>query len=446
MIDWLLPYVGTGEITNLQYALSTMAQSYAAILGLLLTVGLAFTQLGEYRIPARLLLALSLGEVVSLGLAAGGVVLPVVALSFGLLHLYRVSLLLFLFGIVMLPAFAGRMIRRTRPAFYVPRLLKSKRGWSKYADSVAALAIQAGDKGDWTSLEMMATLLGQLRSPDPSHGLERGWGYQQNLPIVMRYLVDTKNDRGVRSVLRTIAHGASFVPVTSVLSLDESRGWFANKIQSAWLRRPAWVHRIQARNRVNTPLFQRPRSYDYGILMHLTGFIQDLTHVDETRPGEPYLPKRVAGFHEWSRLLTAIVYSCYLLDEASADDPTLGGAKSELNFVRPWESLFSTVEPRMLRNAVRATPLFPGGFGVMYPLHYPKDLQEASRAKDDLRTPAKARAANRLARKAAEIAYAVDANKAAPVFWPQWVVIDGKAMMTGHRAVNGTLPGPGAGF
>jgi hypothetical protein len=183
-----------------------------------------------------------------------------------------------------------------------------------------------------------------------------------------------------------------------------------------------------------------PYSYDYGTLMHLTQFILALTYLDETRPGEPYLPKRVSGFHEWAKLLTTIVYSAYLLDEASAEDGTIPGAKGELYQIKDWESLFSSVEPVKLRNAVLSTPGFPGvspvSVVVVYPLHYPDDFKEASRKQDDLLMPAKVRAANRLARRASEVSSKTHPEENQAIFWPQWDVVDGKATATGHRLLG----------
>ena len=247
-----------------------MAQAYAAVLGILLTVGLAFTQLGEYRIPVPLLIWLSRSEALAFALAGSVIATPVVALTFGVLELHRLCFLLFLAGLITLPVFIARMIERTRPAFYVHRLAKTKRGWRVFQDAVVTLATQAADKRDWDGLAMMVALLGQLREPDPRHNLERGWGYQYGLPRVIRHLVETDNDRGLREVLGTIAHGACVTRTTWILDLDETRGRFENWLRLRWLMRPAWAHRIEARLKGGQPLLVIPRSYDYGILMGLT--------------------------------------------------------------------------------------------------------------------------------------------------------------------------------
>jgi hypothetical protein len=410
-----------------------MAQAYAAILGILLTVGVAFTQLGTYRIPVPLLMRLSIGETLTLILAGLTVVVPVAALTFDALELYRLCFVLFVIGIAILPAFAARMVQRTTPAFYVPRLLRARQGWSVFGDTVVAIAIQAAEKRDWRALEMMAALLGQLRHPDPFHHMDRGWGYQEGLPRLIHHLVDSGNDRGLRAVLGSVRHGVSVTPITSILDVDETRSRFRNWLRRSWLVRPAWVHRLQARKMAAEPLLSITDSYDYGILMHLSSGIASLTHVDEDRPGEPFLPKRVSGFREWAELLATVIFSAYLLDEAAKDDATTPAAESALWQVRSWAGLLGTVDPRLLRDVLVGTPRFPGGFGPMYPLHYPKDLVEKSKAHAARLTPAKVRAANRLVQTAVERQLVVHPDETSQLFWPEWRIEGEKALASGRR-------------
>jgi len=434
LIAWLWPTVVADQIANLQYALSTVAQAYAAILGILLTVGLAFTQLGDYRIPIPLLSRLSALEAVALAFAGSVVVLPVFALSFGVLELYRICFVLFLLGVAALPVFAGRLVRRTRPEFYVNRLLRAKSGWRLYGNSVLTVAIQAADRRDWTTLSMMVALLGQLREPDSANHIERGWGYQQNLSPLVAHLVENANDRGLRAVLGTVAYGACVTPTTSVLDMNETRGRIDNWFRLRWLVRPAWVHRVESRFVSAKPILTVPDSYDYGILMALTGWILELTHVRNDCPGEPTLPKRVSGFREWAGLVTKVVYSVYLLEEAAKDDPSVPCATSELWQLRAWRGMFGTVSPALLRDAVLRTPSFPGGFNMQFPLHFPADLQEKWKADRARLVPAQVRAANHLVRDAVERQYVANPNDTMRLFWPEWEIGEaGNVFATGRR-------------
>ena len=433
ILEWLWPAVSPTQVTNLQYALSAIAQAYAAMLGILLTVGVAFTQLGEYRIPVGLLIRLSLAEAMVLAIAAATVISPVVALSFGILELYRICFVLFVTSMAMLPLFVARVVRRTQPAFYVPYLLRAKDGSRLHGEAVVSLGIQAANHRDWDTLSMMSALLGQLRRPDSIHNLERGWGYQQNLPALIHHLVDDTNDRGLRIVLRTVAVGASAVPTTAILDSPETHSGLTNWLRFRWLVRPAWVHKLDRRIRGAGPLFVVPRWYDYGILMHLTTCLSMLIHRNEDGPGEPYLPKRVSEFKEWAWLLTKIVYSVYLLDEARADEPTLPDAESALWQMRTWEALLGTVETKKLRDAVRAAPDFTGSLGPGFPLHRPKELRDEWYARDAMRTPARIRAANRLSQASARAQLRSYPEDAAECFWPHWDIQDDKVIVSGRR-------------
>lgn len=432
ILEWLWPAVSPAQITNLQYALSTIAQAYAAVLGILLTVGVAFTQLGKYRIPVGLLVRLSAGEAAVLAIASATVVTPVVALSFGVLELYRVCFILFVMSMGMLPLFVARVVRRTQPAFYVPYLLRAKDGCRLHGEAVTSLAIQAANQRDWDTLRMMSALLGQLRRPDSIHNLERGWGYQQNLPALIHQLADDSNDRGLRIVLRTVAVGACAVPTTAILDSSETHSVLSNWLRFRWLVRPAWVHRLDRRIRGAGPLFVVPRWYDYGILMHLTTCLSMLTHKSEDGPGEPYLPKRVSEFKEWAWLLTEIVYSIYLLDEAHADEPTLPDAKSALGQMRTWEDLLGTVDAERLRDAVRAAPDLTGSLGPLFPLHCPKELCDEWHARDAMRTPARIRAANRLSQASARAQMQAHPDDAVGLPWPHWDLQDEKVVVSEH--------------
>ena len=429
---WLWPVVQPEQVSNVQYALSTMAQAYATVLGILLTIGVALAQFGGYRIPISLFLRLSWGEVLILVAAGVTVILPVVALSLDVLELHRVCLLLFILGIVLLPMFAAQVIRRTRPAFYVPKLLKARKGWSSFGDGLVSLAIQASDKREWRTLAMMTAALGQLRLPDPTDHLERGYGYQQGLPQLVHHLVDEKNDRGLRVVLESVRYGACVFPTTSILDVDETRSRFRNWLRYIWLVRPGWIHELQARLAGDRPLLQVPESYDYGILLHLTQAVQSLVRADKDKPGEPVLPSRVGHFREWAQLLAAVVYSTYLLDEAAKDDERTPSAKTALWQARSWERLLGTVDARVLRDALIGTPNFPGSLGG-FPRRYPKSLQERSRARTARLTPAKTRAGNRLVQaaiKAQAMSHPVEASN---LFWPDWTTQEGKVLTVGRR-------------
>jgi hypothetical protein len=155
--------------------------------------------------------------------------------------------------------------------------------------------------------------------------------------------------------------------------------------------------------------------------------------VDDTKPGEPYLPKRVAGFSEWAKLLTTVIYSTYLLDESAKEDGSIDNAQSELSQMSAWIGLLGTVNAKLLRNVVLNTPSFPGGFGPQFPLHLPVELQEREKAAIARLSPAKTRAANRLAQDAIKMQSVTHASATTAMFWPKWEMLEGKPVATGYR-------------